>query len=324
MVKKELDRRINIAPMIDYTYSHFRVFFRLLTKKAFLYTDMITTSAILEGNQKKILALNPAEGQVAFQVGGSCPNDLKKATMLIEQAGFSEVNLNLGCPSPRVQKGAFGASLMKEKALVKDCFDAMQQSVKKIPATIKCRIGVDDFDSEAFFFDFIDSLYQAGCRIFIVHARIALLKGLSPKENRTVPPLNYERVFKLKKHYPNAMIILNGGLNDLANYQEFCQKSSKIDGLMYGRLAIQNPYHFIETDAVLDNTKSSSLLSREAILESYFHYFEKAHANGENLSLLLKPLHGLYFGQSGAKVFKQKLLNIIKSECPIKAFSAIL
>lgn len=322
--KMHLDRRICIAPMIDYTNQHFRVFFRLLSKKVLLYTDMITTSAILNGQREKILSLLPEEGDVAFQVGGSEPQALAKVSHLIESAGFAEVNLNLGCPSPRVQKGAFGASLMKEKTLVQTCYEAIAASVSHIPATIKCRIGVDEFDSDDFFFDFIDMLYEAGCRIFIIHARIALLKGLSPKENRMIPPLNYERVFKLKARFADAKIILNGGLDDLEQYHEFCQSSPKVDGLMYGRLAIQNPYHFSQADNWLNDEKDKSTeISRESILQAYFEYFKMAFQQGANLSLLLKPLHGLYFGEKGTKAFKQRLLDITKATNPIDAFTKL-
>lgn len=315
---QELDRRISIAPMIDYTHRHFRYFFRLLSKKVLLYTEMITSNALLHSNKELLLNHSEEELPVAFQLGGSCPKDLAQSVSMVEQAGFSEVNINLGCPSSRVQEGAFGAILMKDKELAVSCFKAMIDASNKIPVTAKCRIGVDEFDSDEFLFEFIEALRDAGCNVFIVHARIAYLKGLSPKENRTIPPLNYDRVLRLKKVFSDCQVILNGGLD---NFEQL-DKYKSLDGLMFGRKATQDPFYFSKVDSFL--ARNSVYITREKVLEDYFLYFKKEVEKKQNLNVLLKPLQGLYFGQVGTKHYKQKLMTIAQSAEPVLEYKKLL
>jgi tRNA-dihydrouridine synthase A len=313
-----IDRRLSIAPMIDYTHRHFRYFFRLMTQHALLYTEMVTSNALLYSSKPSLTAYSSQELPVAFQLGGSVPKDLATCVVSLEKAGFSEVNLNLGCPSPRVQEGAFGAVLMKDKRLASDCFKAMLDASDKIPVTVKCRIGVDEFDSDQYFFDFIDSLVQAGCKTFIVHARIAYLKGLSPKENRSIPPLNYPRVLRLKETCNEIEVILNGGLESFLQLETF----NSLDGLMFGRKATQDPFYFSKADLVLG--KSTKSVSRLSLLESYFPYLKAEYENKQNLNVLLKPLQGLYFGEAGAKKFKQRLSQVANSDDPINEYQKLL
>jgi tRNA-dihydrouridine synthase A len=289
--------------MIDWTYSHFRILMRIIAPKALLYTEMLTTNAI-QNNPNKLLYFNPVEEPIAIQLGGSDKKSLSLSAKIAEDAGYSEINLNLGCPSPRVQSGSFGACLMTNPQIVADCIMSIKNAVS-IPVTAKTRIGVDDNDSYEFFADFIETLTKAGCDKLIIHARIAFLNGLSPKQNREIPPINYDYVYKIKKSYPNTPIVLNGNIK---TYEEVIQHLKIIDGVMFGRLAYQEPY----TLAKIYNSmfKDEQLLSRSEILEKYVGYIAKDNHSTLPITLTLKPLFSLYHNQPNAGKWKKKLLEI--------------
>ena len=245
----DFNRRLSIAPMLDCTDRHERYFLRLISKHILLYSEMVVANAVLHTKPEQFLGHEPFEYPAVLQLGGSNPTDLAQASKLVEAAGFQEVNLNCGCPSDRVQNGNFGACLMKSKNLVADCFKAMQDAVS-IPVSIKCRIGVDEFDSWEFFTDFVQTIHNAGCRIFIVHARKAWLQGLSPKENREVPPVHYDFVHRLKAEMPGLNISINGGIKTLDQVEEQLQD---LDGVMVGREAYENPWFLHDTDERIFN-----------------------------------------------------------------------
>ena len=229
--------------MMEWTDRHCRYFHRLLTRRARLYTEMVTTGALIHGPRTQLLAFDQAEHPVALQLGGSEPHDLAQCARMGEDAGYDEINLNIGCPSPRVQKGAFGACLMREPELVGDCVAAMRAAAR-IPVTVKCRIGVDEQEPEEALFGFVDAIARAGCDTVVVHARKALLKGLSPKDNRDVPPLNYELVYRLKRERPHLTIVINGGVRDLS---EAARHLAHVDGAMMGRAAYQSPWELADS-----------------------------------------------------------------------------
>lgn len=291
---------LSIAPMIDWTYSHFRVLMRILAPQATLYTEMLTPDAIIN-NPKQSLYYRPIEKPLVIQLGGSNKDKLVEAAIIAESAGFSEINLNLGCPSDRVQSGKFGACLMLEKDLVANCIKSMKNAVK-IPVTAKTRIGIDNNDDYSFFEDFANALIDSGSDKLIIHARKAWLKGLSPKQNRTIPKVNYEFVYKLKQNNPNTPIIING---DIKNTLEVKSHLENVDGVMLGRLAYQNPYAIAELHNYL--YPSNELPSRNEIICKYLSEIEIGKTN---ISLILKPLFNLYHGQSGANKWKQNLLKI--------------
>ncbi len=295
-------RRLSIAPMLDHTDKHFRYFMRLLSKHAVLYTEMITTGALIYGDRQRFLDFNSEEHPIAIQLGGSNPDDLATCAKMAEGEGYNEVNLNIGCPSDRVQNGQFGACLMSNKELVADCVSKIQTSIK-IPVTIKTRIGIDDYDSYEFLYDFINTTHQAGCNTFIIHARKAILSGLSPKENREIPPLNYERVYKIKQDFPALNITINGGFTKL---DEIKKQLKFVDGVMVGRAAYQNPFMLAEADNVLFKN-SASKQTREDILKQYRDYVDEQLQQGERIKNLTRHIMGLYQGQSGARKYRQLL-----------------
>lgn len=295
---------LSIAPMIDWTYSHFRVLMRLLAPKALLYTEMLTPDAIIN-NPEKSLYYQSIEHPLAIQLGGSDKNKLVKAAIIAENAGFYEINLNLGCPSDRVQSGNFGACLMLEKTLVSDCIAAIKTNVK-IPVTAKIRIGVDNYDEYEFFEDFANTLINSGCDKLIVHARKAWLKGLSPKQNRTIPKINYAYVYKLKEKHPNYPIIINGDIKNISDIQQHLQL---VDGVMLGRLAYENPYAITEIHKAL--YPDTNILTRAEIIHNYLSAINHQKTN---ISLLLKPLFNIYHGQNGASKWKQELLKVQQSK----------
>lgn len=256
-----LDRTFSIAPMLDWTDRHYRYFARLMSAKALLYTEMVTTGAILHG-RGDYLAYNQEEHPLALQLGGSNPQDLARCAKLAAERGYDEVNLNVGCPSDRVQNGRFGACLMAEPELVAECVDAMKQVVD-IPVTVKTRIGIDEQDSYEFLTYFIDIVNAKGCTDFTIHARKAWLQGLSPKENREIPPLDYERVYQLKRDYPVLNISINGGVTTLEQAQGHL---AQLDGVMMGREAYQNPYILARVDQVLCGSQRA-VISREDVIE---------------------------------------------------------
>ena len=300
----DFNRRLSIAPMLDCTDRHERYFLRLLSKHILLYSEMVTTNALLHTDPDQFLRHQEFEYPAVLQLGGSNPADLAKCSKMVEESGFQEVNLNCGCPSDRVQNGNFGACLMKDKNLVADCFKAMQDAVS-IPVSIKCRIGVDEFDSWEFFRDFIGTIADAGCRVFIIHARKAWLKGLSPKENREVPPLNYDTVHRLKAEMPQLNISINGGIKTLDQTLELLQD---LDGVMVGREAYENPWFLRDADErIFNDVNAAKLESRKALLEAYLPYVEMESARGTPATILVRHLYGLFNGKPGARKYRQYL-----------------
>jgi tRNA-dihydrouridine synthase A len=297
-----IDRRISVAPMMDYTDRHCRYLLRLVSPGALLYTEMVTAQALAHGDVERLLGFDPAEHPVALQLGGSDPALLVAGARLGVERGYDEINLNVGCPSDRVQSGRFGACLMAEPQLVAECMRAMRDAVD-VPVTVKCRIGIDEFDDYAFFERFVTTVREAGVDTFIVHARKAYLQGLSPKENREIPPLHYDLPLRLKREHPGLVVILNGGLKSAAQVREWLPQ---LDGVMLGRQAYHEPYLLAELHrAFID--PHWPLPSREAIVAQYADYVERMLGEGHRLSLLLKPIHGLYAGLPGARSWRRYL-----------------
>jgi tRNA-dihydrouridine synthase A len=285
--------------MMDWTDRHCRVLHRQLSQRALLYTEMLTTGAVLHGDRERLLAFDPAEQPVALQLGGSEPADL--AARIGEAEGYCEINLNVGCPSDRVQSGRFGACLMREPELVAEGMAAIAAAVK-VPATVKCRIGVDDQDPEASLFTLVDLCAQAGVRRFIVHARKAWLKGLSPKENRDVPPLDYPLVWKLKRERPDLTIDINGGIADLAEAERHLQH---VDGVMLGRAAYHTPELLGEVDARIFG--AGEPVDAVAAVERYRSYVERELARGTHLAAMTRHMLGLFHGRPGARAWRRIL-----------------
>lgn len=307
---KKLSHRFCVAPMLDWTDRHCRYFHRLLSKNALLYTEMVTTGALIHGNTQRFLQFNAEEHPVALQLGGSNPNDLAICARMAEESGYDEVNLNVGCPSDRVQNGKFGACLMAEPELVGDCVAAMQ-AVVKIPVTVKSRIGIDERDSYEELTQFIDTVSKAGCETFIIHARKAWLKGLSPKENREVPPLCYETVFQLKRDFPQLEIVINGGITTLEQSSELL---NHVDGVMLGREVYQNPYLLAKVDTILfgDN---APILSRKQVIDAVLPYIQTQLQNQDvRLNSISRHVLGLFHGEYGARLWRRFLSeNAFKS-----------
>jgi len=291
-----------VAPMMDWTDRHCRVFHRLLTRHARLYTEMVTANAVLHGERARLLALDPSEYPVALQLGGADPAALAEAAAIGEAFGYDEINLNVGCPSDRVQEGRFGACLMSEPDLVAACIAAMQARVS-IPVTVKCRIGVDAQDSEADLQRFVATVAAAGCRTFVVHARKAWLDGLSPKENREVPPLDYGRVYRLKASRPDLMIVLNGGIADLDAAHAHL---AHVDGVMLGRAAYQTPYLLAEVDCRFFGA-SAPVASRAEVIHGLIQHIAQHLQTGGRLNNVVRHVLGLYHGQPRARAFRRHL-----------------
>jgi len=301
------DRRFSVAPMIDWTDRHARYFLRLISRQALLYTEMITTGALLNGDTHRLLKFDAAEHPVALQLGGSDADDLARCAVVGQHAGYDEINLNVGCPSDRVQSGRFGACLMAEPELVARCVERMQQAVD-IPVTVKCRIGIDDQDDYADLHRFIDTVAGRGCKVFIVHARKAWLSGLSPKENREIPPLKYDIVYRIKQEFPALTIIINGGIKSIAE----CQlHMNHVDGVMVGREAYHNPFLLADVDhAIFDRAQhglTQHRLTRTEILRAYIPYVQRELDQGTRLSHMTRHILGLYHGQAGGRKFRQVL-----------------
>ena len=292
--------RLSVAPMMDWTDRHCRYFHRLLAPHARLYTEMVTSAALVHGDRQRLLGFDDAEHPVALQLGGSDPQELAQAARIGADFGYDEINLNVGCPSNRVQSGRFGACLMHEPALVADCFTSMREAVT-IPVTIKCRLGVDDQDEYADLQHFIETVAARGCGIFIVHARKAWLKGLSPKENREVPPLNYQRVYQLKRDFPALTILINGGIQSLAEVQTHLVHT---DGVMLGRTAYHEPYRLAELEHALFGTP---LPDRMALIRQMREYTERHLAEGGKLNHISRHLLGLFQGLPGARGWRRHL-----------------
>lgn len=292
---------ISVAPMMDYTDRHARYFLRMIAPDVILYTEMITTHALMHGDTKKLLAFHPTEKYVALQLGGNDPGVLAQCASMGEQAGYDEVNLNVGCPSPRVSSGQFGACLMLEPDLVADCVSTMRAKVN-IPITVKCRIGVDHQDSYDLLQRFIHLIQQAGCRTVIIHARKAWLEGLSPKQNREIPPLQYEVVRQIKKDFPALRIIINGGFKTVSDIQA---ELPFVNGVMIGRAAYANPYLLAEIQAKYFAEKN--ILSRHEVVYKFIPYIQEQLTNGIRLHAMTRHILGLFQGQRGAAVWRRYL-----------------
>lgn len=282
-----------VAPMMAYTDRHFRYLLRIISPTAYLYTEMVTAQAVIHGDQNYLLGFSEQEHPIALQLGGSEPHVLAQACQISVDFHYDEINLNVGCPSERVQNGCFGAALMKEPQLVAECVRAMQDAVS-IPITVKTRLGVDDCDSDVYLHEFIGRIAETGCKTFIMHARKAWLNGLSPKENREIPPLQYERVYHLKKIFPELEIIINGGIE---THEAIVEHMRHVDGVMLGRIICSNPY-FIA---------ASHIISREQIIQQYLPYILREYANGTPMRHMTRHLIGLYQGQPGARRWRRFL-----------------
>ncbi|GLP95684.1 tRNA-dihydrouridine(20/20a) synthase [Paraferrimonas sedimenticola] len=287
--------------MLDWTDRHYRYMARAMSKHTLLYTEMVTTGAILFG-KGDYLGFNEEEHPVALQLGGSDPKALAECAVLAQQRGYDEINLNVGCPSDRVQNGRFGACLMGEPQLVADCMKAMADVVD-IPVTVKSRIGIDDQDSYQFLTDFIGTVSEAGVNLFTVHARKAWLQGLSPKENREIPPLDYPRVYQLKRDFPELTISINGGITD---FEQAKAHLAHVDGVMVGREAYQNPYMVAQVDQELFGEQQASM-SREDVVEAMLPYIERHLANGGRLNHITRHMIGLFQGQAGGRAWRRHL-----------------
>ncbi len=290
---------VSVAPMMDWTDRHCRYFLRLLSPSALLYTEMVTAAAVVHGDADRLLRHSDEEHPVALQLGGSDPDWMAQATAMAAKYAYDEININVGCPSDRVQSGQFGACLMARPGLVADCYKAMQAETDA-PVTVKSRIGIDDQDSEAFLRAFVEPVVAAGCRKFVIHARIAILEGLSPKENRTVPPLNYERVYALKRDFPELEIVVNGGLTDLESVNAALEH---VDGVMIGRQAYHQPYFLAELEAHFDSTWSAP--TRARIVERMLPYVEQELARGTTLNSMSRHMLGLFAGRPGARAWRR-------------------
>lgn len=297
---------ISLAPMMDWTDRHFRYFLRQISPHTRLYTEMVTTGAILHGDAERFLRFNEdVEHPLALQLGGSNPDELAQCSAIGEQYGYDEVNLNCGCPSDRVQSGMFGACMMNEPDIVASCFAAMQTAVS-VPVTIKCRIGVDDCDTGPFLDKFVEKSADKGAKTFIIHARKAWLKGLSPKENRNVPPLDYERVYVLKEKFPELTIILNGGITTIETIQEALHQ---LDGAMIGREAYQNPYFFAKIEREIFG--QSDMPSREEIAARMIPYAkQQAETYGTPIKSITRHILGLYHEQYRGKNWRRALSTL--------------
>ena len=296
-----LDRRVSVAPMMDWTDRHERYFLRLFSRHVLLYTEMVTTAAILHGDQERLLGFNPEEHPVALQLGGSEPGELAACAQVGQEYGYDEINLNVGCPSDRVQSGRFGACLMAEPDLVARCVAAMREAVS-IPVTVKTRIGIDDQDSYGELSHFVKTVAGAGCKVFMIHARKAWLQGLSPRENREIPPLRYDVVYRLKRDFPDLEIVVNGGIRTVA---EVWTHLDAVDGVMIGREAYENPYVLVEMSQVLyENVEP---ITRHEILEQFYPYVEAQLSTGVRLAQMTRHILGLFHGLPGARAWRRHL-----------------
>ncbi|MFO6425477.1 tRNA dihydrouridine(20/20a) synthase DusA [Motilimonas sp. KMU-193] len=297
-------QRFSVAPMLDWTDRHCRYFHRLMSQHTLLYTEMVTTGAILHG-KGDYLAFNEAEQPLSLQLGGSDPKALAQCAKIAEQRGYNEVNLNVGCPSDRVQSGRFGACLMAEPSLVADCVKAMQDACD-LPVTVKTRIGIDEQDSYEFLTDFVSKVADVGCDTFIVHARKAWLSGLSPKENRDIPPLDYPRVYQLKQDFPDLVIAINGGIK---TYDECDEHLRHLDGVMLGREVYSNPYLLAEVDQRYFGS-TAPVKSRAEIIEAMFPYVEQHLATGAKLSHVTRHMLGMFQGLPNGRAYRRHLSEL--------------
>ncbi|MGH8223485.1 MAG: tRNA dihydrouridine(20/20a) synthase DusA [Woeseiaceae bacterium] len=298
---KPMKHSISIAPMMDWTDRHCRYFLRLVSPHALLYTEMVTAAALKHGDAGRLLRFNEEEHPVALQLGGGDPELMAEAARLGAAEGYDEFNINVGCPSDRVQSGQFGACLMAEPERIAACVRAMR-SAAAVPVTVKTRIGIDDRDSYGFLCAFVETVAEAGCRSFILHARKALLDGLSPKENRSVPPLDYERVYRLKREYPELTVTLNGGV---AGIEQVIEHLRHVDGVMIGREAYQNPWLLTELERAVYGVEN--VPDRQEVLAAMGRYIERELRDGVALKQITRHLLGLFNGQPGAKAWRRYL-----------------
>ncbi|MDB4082466.1 tRNA dihydrouridine(20/20a) synthase DusA [Candidatus Pelagibacter sp.] len=300
-IKKEINRKISVAPMMDCTDRHDRYFLRLMSKNVMLYSEMVATKSAIHGDRKKILSYSPEEKPLALQVGGSDKAELAEVAKIAEDMGYDEININLGCPSKKVQKNMFGACLMREPDLVAECINSMVNACK-IPVTAKTRIGFDDTEEFDYLNNFILKMKNVGCSTFILHARKAILTGMSPKQNLNIPKLNYGMVYKVKEENPDLEIIINGGISkidEIKNHLTLC------DGVMIGRSIYQNPYSLVEIENEIFGTKEQP--TREEIAEKLLEYLEKEVKLGTKVNHIMRHTVGLYHGQIGSKDWKRYL-----------------
>ncbi len=323
---KQISHQLCVAPMMDWTDRHCRYFHRLLNRQALLYTEMVTSGAVIHGDREHLLDFNPAERPVALQLGGSNPEDLQRAARIGVEFGYDEINLNVGCPSDRVQRGRFGACLMKEPELVADCLAAMRSEVS-VPVTVKTRIGVDDLDSQAFLEAFVTRVTESGVETVIVHARKAWLSGLSPKQNREIPPLAHDRVYRLKERFPQLRLVLNGGITEIGPAMTHLDH---VDGIMLGRAAYQNPWILVELGRRLGHEVPDN---RRQIIEAMADYAGAHLERGGRLQQIARHMLGLYHGQPGARHWRRTLSqnmhttdatpDLLMQACPERAGSAV-
>ena len=314
-----MNRKVSVAPMMDCTDRHERYFLRLISKNTLLYTEMIVDEAISRGNKKKLLEFNINEKPVSLQLGGSSPKLLAEASKIGEDFGYDEINLNLGCPSKKVEKNKFGACLMKEPNLVGDCLSKMQ-SVTKLPVTIKTRIGYDDVEDYENLFNFISKLKTTGIKTFIIHARKAMLGKFTPKQNLNIPPLKYEYVYKLKKDFPNDEIILNGGITSVEQIKPHLKKT---DGVMIGRAAYHTPYILAEIEKEIYDNKN--VPSRQDVIEQLIPYIKDEIKKGTRLNQIMRHTLGLFHGQTGASYWKRYLSeNMCVRDADVKKIDHIM
>ena len=313
-----MNRRFCVAPMMDRTDRHERFFLRSLSKKAFLYTEMINVNAILYGDKKDILLFNECEHPLGIQLGGNDPVKLGDSAIISEAYGYDEINLNIGCPSSKVQNGEFGAVLMKNPKLVAQCIKSIKDKVK-IPVSVKCRIGVDDMNEDKDLSAFIQEVSDSGCNVFIVHARKAWLKGLSPKENRNIPPINYQRVYRLKEEFPDLEIIINGGLKKIEDSKKHLRF---VDGVMMGRKAYEDPYQLIKVDHLIYGLPESLKTKKDILLEM-IPYVMQQNNSGEKIQLVCKHFMGLAKGTKFATKIRSSLARLHTFKKPEKTLIQI-
>jgi tRNA-dihydrouridine synthase A len=300
--KEKINHRFSVAPMLDWTDRHCRYFLRLLSQHTVLYTEMVTTGAIIYG-KGDYLGFNEAEHPLVLQLGGSQPEDMARCAQIAQEKGYDEININVGCPSDRVKNGSFGACLMAEPHAVAACVQAMKKAVD-IPITVKCRIGIDNMDDDQGLTNFVHPLVDSGVKHLIVHARKAWLQGLSPKENRDIPPLNYERVYRLKQQFPDLYISINGGVTD---FDQTRQHLKQVDGVMMGREVYNNPYILAQADQALFNMQDAKVKSREQVVIEMTDYISQQHEQGARVWHIARHVLGLFQGQVGGKIWRRYL-----------------
>ena len=295
--------KLSVAPMMEWTDRHYRYLVRLMTRHTRLYTEMVTTGALMHGDRERFLKHHPAESPLALQLGGSDPQAMQQSACWGEEAGYDEININVGCPSDRVQSGRFGVCLMREPQQVAQCVEAMRAKCS-LPITVKCRIGVDEDDSYEFLTRFIDHVSAAGCSTFIIHARKAWLQGLSPKQNREVPELDYARVYQIKTDYPHLNIVINGGIETLSDMQAHLRQ---VDGVMVGRQAYKHPQFLLQVDKQLFSDHSSSDITMHSVINTYVNYVDDNLSAGVPLNSMTKHILNCFQGVPGAKRWRRYL-----------------